>query len=104
MWVNPKYPQPERPSPPQEQGERLATLPRNQNEELRINLAEYNGRPFIGLRIWAKGSDGNFWPVKGKGLSIRVAEIDEVIDALGQAREILAEQASGTAERSDRRT
>jgi hypothetical protein len=100
VWVNPKYPRPEQPAPPQEQGERLATLPRNQGEELRINLAEYDGRPYLALRIWARGSDGNLWPVKGKGGSIRVAEIDEVIDALNRAREILAERSPEPARRA----
>ena len=41
MWVNPNHPDPPRPaSAPPENGERLATFPRGEGVELRVNLAE----------------------------------------------------------------
>ncbi len=54
MWVSPNHPNPPRPySPPQESGQRLATFPRHGGEELRVNLAEYEGHPYVSLRVWA---------------------------------------------------
>src|SRR5207302_8681587 len=79
------HPNPPRPSqgPPQETGERLATFQRGRTgEELRVTLAEYEGHPFISLRVWAPGSDGRLWPVKGTGGSIRLRAVPELADVL----------------------
>ena len=54
MWVNPNHPPPERPTPPAENGERLATFPRGDGSELRVNLSTYQGRPFVSLRVWER--------------------------------------------------
>ncbi len=91
MWRNPRYPapeQPEAPTAPVERGRRLLTLPRGDGEELRANLDEFNGHPFLALRIWQKGQDGVWWPVKGKGISIRIRELEDVAEALRQAAEM----------------
>lgn len=83
MWVNPKYrDQVEQPRPPQETGRRLATFPRGDGVELRVSLAEYQGRPYVALRVWERGQDGQWWPVRGKGCSVRVAEARELAEAL----------------------
>ncbi len=76
MWRNPKYlDQHQPPQPPAEQGERLAVFPRGTGQELRVALAEYQGRPFLSLRVWAQDpNSGDWWPVKGKGCSVRIAE------------------------------
>jgi hypothetical protein len=50
------------------------TLPRGEGAELRVSLAEYQGRPYVSLRVWERGSDGELWPSK-KGCSIRASEI-----------------------------
>jgi hypothetical protein len=69
--------------PPVEQGERLATFPRNRgDEELRVTLATYNGHAYVALRVWARGQDGEFWPVRGKGCSVRLAEAGGLAEAL----------------------
>lgn len=69
--------------PPQERGKRLLTLPRKPDgsEELRVNLAEYNGRPYLSLTVWSRNAHGDFWPTK-KSVSIRIRELPEVITAL----------------------
>ena len=82
MWRNPNYPAPAPPAPPQEQGERLATFPRGDGVELRVTLSEYQGRPYIGLRVWERGQDGAWWPVRGKGCSVRLTEAAELAEAL----------------------
>ncbi len=87
MWVSPRHPNPPRPAePPAETGRRLGTFDRGDDGELRVCLQRYEGRPYISLRVWAKG-----WPVKGKGVSIRVREaaglaaiLADVVDQLGR--------------------
>jgi len=65
-------------------------LPRKRgSEELRVTLAEYEGHPYVSLRVWAPGTDGRPWPVKGKGCSIRIAELADVADALLDAQRIV---------------
>jgi hypothetical protein len=68
---------------PAESGERLATFPRNHGtEELRITLCEYNGHPYVAVRLWALDSkSGEWWPTR-KGTSIRMAEVQGFADAL----------------------
>ncbi len=78
---------------PRESGKRLATFPRRGGptrppEELRITLDTFEGHAFVGLRLWAQGSDGNFYPSR-KGVSVRVGELVGVIKALcAGAREL----------------
>ncbi len=88
MWRNPSLPLPEPRPAPQETGERLATLPRGQGEELRVSLDEYQGRAYVGLRVWAMGLDGAWWPTK-RGCSVRVRELAEVAQALMRARDLV---------------
>lgn len=91
MGVNPNQPEPRQARPgPQETGQRLATFYRRFNgEELRVNLAEYQGHAYIALRVWAPGSDGRLWPVKGKGVSIRLVEVADLADVLAEVAEQL---------------
>jgi hypothetical protein len=100
MWVSPNHPNPPRQTAaPQESGERVATFPRGDGVELRVNLAEYQGRPYLSFRVWERDQAGTWWPVKGKGCSVRIGECEELADALarvvgrigqGTARMILA--------------
>lgn len=60
-------------------------IPRGEAEELRVSLDEYQGHPFVSIRVWALGRDGQWWPVRGKGCTIRVREMGQVIAALGRA-------------------
>jgi hypothetical protein len=86
MWVNPRYAdQLEQSKAPEEIGRRLATFPRGRDAELHVCLAEFQGSLFVSLRVWERGSDGQLWPVKGKGCSIRMGEcggLAEVLAAL----------------------
>ena len=88
MWLNPKYRNQPPPGPPPDPGRVLATLPRGFGEQLRVTLAEYEGHPYVSLRVWAPGPDGKLWPVKGEGCSIRISELGEVAEAPAEALEI----------------
>lgn len=70
---------------PIEQGERLATSARSESEELRITLGEYNGRPFLSIRVWSRGTDGQWWPTKDKGIAIRRHEMATLAEGVAAA-------------------
>ena len=70
---------------PVEQGERLATAPRGDSEELRLTWAEYNGRPFLSLRVWTRDTSGQWWPTKDKGLAIRRNELADLAEGVAAA-------------------
>jgi hypothetical protein len=81
-----RHPQPSRATPPEEQGRRLATLERPKDrEEIRINWCEYEGNPYLNIRVWAEGHDGRFWPQRERGFSIRVRELPDVAEAIAEA-------------------
>lgn len=92
MWVNPKYapPSPAAAREPRSEGRRLATLPRpghgrKDEEELRVSLDEYQGHEYVSIRLWFRSPrDGAWYPTK-KGTSIRLRELEPVIDALTEA-------------------
>ena len=72
---------------PEENGVRLATIPRRDGDELRVNWSEYKGHNFVNLRIWREG-DGGWFPVKEMGLTIRLAELADFAEGIGKAVEL----------------
>lgn len=73
--------------PPEENGVRLSTIPRGDDEELRLSWAEYNGKHFLNIRIWSRRED-TWWPEKGKGLTVRVHELADFADGVSKAVEM----------------
>src|SRR5690349_2331793 len=74
-------------APPEPTGELLATFPRMRDgveQELRVYLDEYRGHPYLSIRVWELGR-GGYWPLAGKGVSIRLAEAQGVAEALLEA-------------------
>jgi Transcriptional Coactivator p15 (PC4) len=99
MWVNPNHPDPPRQAAaPEDTGQRLVTFPRNQGDELRVSLAEFNGFKFISLRVWERDRSGAWWPTK-KGASIRLRECGELAEVLAH----VAGRIEGGERRGDRR-
>lgn len=84
----------QRSGPPEENGVRLATIPRSDGEELRLSWAEYNGRHFLNVRIWTKG-DGGWWPDKTKGLTVRVRELADFAEGVAKAVDMASGGANG---------
>jgi hypothetical protein len=81
-----RNPDPPRASPPQEQGRRLATFERSDdNAEIRLAWTDYQGSPYLSIRVWARGQDGRMWPQKGRGFSVRVRELPILADAVAEA-------------------
>lgn len=89
MWTNPQH-RTERPPPeqPEEHGHILLCLDRPRGEELHIGLAEYNGYPYINIRVWQIDGQMRF-PTK-KGMTLKRGEIPQVIAALNRASAILS--------------
>lgn len=92
MWVSDRHPDRDRllsrPRPPEPKGTLLASIPRRSGaveQELRIALDEYEGHPYVAIRLWERNPEGDLWPVKGKGISVRIGELDEVLDAIQAA-------------------
>jgi hypothetical protein len=77
--------------PPEDTGRRLATCPRGHGEELRISWCEYEGNPYLNLRIWKRDQfQRGWWPDK-RGLAIRVRELPDLAEALAAALDLAAE-------------
>jgi len=84
-------PRPQTVKGPEERGRRLATLPRPPSGELRVTWDEYQGRPYLSLRLWNQDGNGTWWPDKDKGLTIRVHELPDTAEALALALDLAAE-------------
>jgi hypothetical protein len=64
-------------------GERLATIDRGSHTELHIGPKEFKGHRFIRLQEWAVNPhNAQWWPSKGKGCSIKLRELEQVVAAL----------------------
>jgi len=72
-------------SGPVENGERLATIPRRDGDELRLSWAEYNGHNFLNVRVWHKDDNGTSFPYRDKGLTVRLAELDDFAEGIQKA-------------------
>ena len=75
-------------TPPPENGRRLATIDRSETEQIRINWSEYEGKPFVSIRMWRRGDDGQFWPDKTRGMSVRLRELPDLAEGIAQAMDL----------------
>ncbi|MBV8611806.1 MAG: hypothetical protein JO034_30735 [Singulisphaera sp.] len=81
--------------PPEDTGRRLATCPRGKEEELRISWCEYEGNPYLNLRIWKRDQHGRGWWPDKRGIAIRVRELPDLAEALAAALDLMAEHQDG---------
>jgi hypothetical protein len=72
-------------TPPDPTGQLLVAISRGETEQLRVSLDEFQGHAFVNVRVWAQDRNGGWWPVRGKGVSVRIRELNQVIEALIQA-------------------
>lgn len=68
----------------------LATVVRKgygdkKDEQLRVDLCSYDGKPYVSIRLWSQGNTPNEWFPSKKGLSVRMGELDDVMAALMDA-------------------
>lgn len=60
----------------------VATIPKDQREELRIELARYKGNMFAAMRIWARPGLGEKHRPTEKGLTVPMRMLFKLVDAL----------------------
>lgn len=63
----------------------VGKIRKNQAEELRISLSEHNGHRLISLRVWEYSKHHGDWFPGKKGLAMRLTQLSELADILGQA-------------------
>jgi hypothetical protein len=85
--------------------ETLLTLDRNRGtERLRASLETFNGFRFVRLQVWQMGGQGEWWPVRGKCVTIKLRECSDLAQILADvAREHQDQQPPGTVRTADPR-
>jgi hypothetical protein len=64
---------------PTEEGETLAVFDRNRGaERLRVSLETFNGFEFIRLQCWFKNDQGEWWPAKGRCVTVKLKECEDL--------------------------
>lgn len=71
------------PAPDQER--LIAAIAKNSRERIAIALRSYKGHRFVDIRV--QFADGGEWRPTGKGVGVKPEILDDLIDALAQARE-----------------
>lgn len=59
----------------------LATAARPDGTELRVSLHSFEGKPFVRVAPWQRSGE-TWWPVKGRGVTVKVRELATVAAAL----------------------
>jgi len=70
-------------TPPTENGRRIGTIERSADEEIRVNWCEYEGHPYISIRLWNRVRSGQWWPDGKRGISVRIREMVGFAAAIG---------------------
>ena len=89
VYRNSNQPPEQQQAPPESSSREIAVFERpgkgrGPDTELRMDLSEYMGYPFVNLRLWTKGPDGSWYPTR-KGLSIKIRECKNLADSLLEA-------------------
>ena len=68
----------------------LASVPRTDGTQLRVSVHTFEGRPYVRVAPWASRDGGrSWWPIRGKGASVRVRELAAVAAALLDAIDVV---------------
>ncbi len=88
---------------PEERGERLATLPRQDGAEIRITWDRYKGSPYLGIREWTpdRNGGGGMFPTR-KGVTVRRGELPALARAVADALDRAEEHEDNRGGRGDR--
>lgn len=71
-------------TPPQENGRRIGTIERADGEEIRINWCEYEGKPYVSIRLWQRNDQGQWFPDSRRGMSWRIRELPDIAAAVAE--------------------
>lgn len=64
----------------------ITTLPRPNGEELRVSVTEFRGTRFVDVRTFAAHAAGGALLPTRKGVALKVQDLDQMIEALQQAK------------------
>lgn len=70
----------------------LATIDRNETEQLQISVSEYKGKSYLNMRIYYTTDEGATWLPTKKGVTFTPEQLDLLSDAIEEAKkEFMAE-------------
>lgn len=71
----------------------LATIQRNDTEQLQIFISEYKGKSYFNLRIFYTTDDGATWLPTKKGVTFSPDQLDTLTEAIAEAqKEFMVEE------------
>ena len=76
------------PEGPQENGLRLATLRRGEDQELHVTWLEWKDRLHLGLRVWRRNRHGLWFPDRHRGVLVHLDELAEFVEAVAAAADL----------------
>jgi len=65
------------------------TIQRNDGQEVRITLREYKGNQYVDIRMFFQPKEGGDMLPTKKGITIPVAHLGELREALKEAQDVL---------------
>lgn len=64
----------------------IASFPKNKREEIRLRLTEWEGKPYVDIRVFfAKGEGG--WAGTRKGICLSAEQLPELVAAIEKSSE-----------------
>lgn len=85
-------------SPPEMKGQLLGTLSHKEGA-VRIVWDEYEGHPYLSIRLWTADNSGQLWPSK-TGFTVKLRDLPTLGEAIGKALDLaLKETGGGRSER-----
>ena len=76
-------------SPAPDEGQILKAIDRTDGTQLRVSLHLYQEKPYLRIAPWQRGENGSWWPVKGKGVTIKVREVADVTEGFCAAMDAI---------------
>ncbi len=74
----------------------IAAFNKNPREQLKVQLREFKGRPYLDLRIYWTPDGGTTWSPSKKGVTVGLALLGQLHESIGQAVQVVKElEASG---------
>jgi hypothetical protein len=67
----------------------VASFPKNKREEVRVRLTEWEGKPYVDVRVFFATGEGD-WVGTKKGIMMNANLLPELADAIEKAGEVLA--------------
>ena len=66
----------------------LATIERNDTEQLQISVSEYKGKSYFNLRIFYTTDEGATWLPTKKGVTFAPEQLDLLEEAIQEAKQL----------------